>query len=158
MSDPHDPDFAAAWDRVDRLLQERMIAAFCGEEPWRERMRATLAVAFAFLAEDPERARLYVVDSLFAGEPVHKARHLAIERLGDMIDGGSEEAMALARPPIVALGIAGAIWSHSHGLIRDGRVAELPGDLPQLMFFTVLPYLGTAAAHEELERPFSGSL
>jgi hypothetical protein len=159
VRDPADAAFAAEWFKVDAELSERMGAAFVTEGPWRERIRTSCATALAYFAEDPARARLYVVDSLFAGKNVLDARQEAIERLGAMIDAGKAETTKLpGRPWIVAVAVAGGVWNRVQALIREERAAELPGELPQLMYFIVLPYLGTEIAFEELERPFPGSL
>ena len=146
-------EFAAAWEAANEELAERMTAAFAPAAAWRDRVRAALAAALDFLAEDEPRARLYVSEVLFAEEGVRRRRQSGMERLSAMIDCGREEMGGRDLPSVVADGVAGGIWQCVHHAIRTGRTAELPADLPQLMYFVVLPYLGLEAAQEELRRP-----
>jgi hypothetical protein len=59
-------------------------------------------------------------------------------------------------PEFVAEAISGAIWRRVGQLLRSGRGAELPAQLPLFMYFAVLPYLGSAAAQAELRRAGAG--
>lgn len=147
-------EFAAAWVRADAELCERAGAAFATPGAWRQRIRATLAEILAYLASDPDRARLYVAEAVYAGEELSKRRQASMARLAAMIDTAREDPTATTHPPsIVADGIAGGIWHQVHRLVYNGRAAELPAELPQLMYLVVLPYMGTRAAAQELGRP-----
>jgi hypothetical protein len=146
-------EFAAVWEAANAELARRMAAAFERPGPWRDRIRAALDAALRFLSEDEERARLYVAEVLFAEEDVRRRRQSGMERLSAMIDRGRAEAGDRALPSVVADGVAGGVWHCVHRFIRAGHTAALPEELPQLMYFVVLPYLGLDAALEELRRP-----
>lgn len=146
-------EFAAEWEAANAELIRRMTAAFERPGPWRDRIRDALAAALRFLAEDEPRAHLYLTDVLFAEESVRRRRQSGMERLGEMIDLGRVEAGDREFPSVMADGVAGGVWHCVHHFIRIGLTARLPQELPQLMYFVVLPYLGLEAAREELRRP-----
>lgn len=150
-----DDCFAQIWAQANDCLIEAMTGAFdSGGEEWRQRVRAALVAGMGWLAAEPQVASLYVVNAIFAGDPVRHRRQEAIERLGRMIDGGRAHLPDPDRVPYsVAEGIAGGILHRAHLLVGTGRAAELPGEVGDLMYVVVLPYLGLAAAEVELLRP-----
>ena len=121
---------------------------------WRERIRAGLTALLLFFDSDPGAARLVVVEALSAGEQTLQARRRVLDQLDEVVDGGREEAKrGREPPPLTAEGIVGAVSSviHARILDRDQRpLTELTG---ALMAMIVQPYLGSAAAQRELERP-----
>ena len=155
----------AALDHAIDLASERVLAAYDPSAPWRTRMRASLAALLGFLDEQPQMARLLVVESLAAG-PVafqHRARALA-PAIAAIDQCGEASGKAPERPSLTAEGIVGGILAvlHRHILeevprsTRSGapsmsgpRVSHL---LNELMAMIVLPYLGARAARAELER------
>ena len=144
--------FLAVWDVVDVELSRRVADAF--EErpgPWRERFRAALDAGLRFLAADEGRARLYVTDALYAGEEVAERRRRSLQRLAELIDRARVEMADPERvPSLIADGIAGGIWHRVFRLVGAGRYAELPAELPDLMYVAVLPYCDAHVAEEEL--------
>lgn len=147
-----DACFAAIWLEVDAALRDLVDAAFAGPGPWRGRIRAALAVELDFFATDEARARLYVSEAVFVGDPVRAAQRAAMGRRIAMLDAGRQEATGPEVSSVVAEAIAGATWEHLNRRIRAGRAADLPADLPELAHLTVMPYLGPEAAAEELRR------
>lgn len=148
-----DTCFASLWLEVDAALRDLVDAAFDGPGSWRERIRAALAAELDFLAADEARARLYVSEAVFVDDPVRSAHRAAMLRRIEMIDAGRQEATGPGASTVVAEAVAGATWEHLNRRIRAGRAADLPGDLPELAYLTVMPYLGPEAAAEELRRP-----
>jgi AcrR family transcriptional regulator len=146
--------FAAVWDEVDTELGDRMSTAFEEDGGWRDRLREALLVGLRYLAEEPDRARLYVSEAAFVDERLRARREAAVARLGSMIDQGrGEPGAAEPSPPLISEAIAGAIWHRVNVLLRARRAEELPGELPLFMYFAVLPYYGASAATAELRRP-----
>jgi AcrR family transcriptional regulator len=146
--------FAAVWDEVNFEMDQLLFPVVTKPGPWRERARAALEAALRFLAEDDSRACLYVSEAVFGGQALQERRVTALLRTSAMIDLGRAEAPDPERvPSVLADAIAGAIWHRAGYLIRRGQSADLPADLPQLLYLMFLPYLGTEAAQEELRRP-----
>lgn len=146
--------YAAVWDEVNFEFDQRVFPAVMEPGPWRDRARAALEAGLRFLAEDDARARLYVSEVMFAGAALRERRETAMRRMIALIDLGRAEAPDPEQvPDILADAIAGAIWHRANHLIRHGRSAELPSDLPQLLYLVLLPYLGSEVAQDELGRP-----
>jgi AcrR family transcriptional regulator/DNA-binding MarR family transcriptional regulator len=124
-----------------------------GGGSWRERIRAGLAAVLLFFGEDPVMGSLLVLDALAAGSPVLERRARLLESLAAVVDGGRSEPGAAEAPPLSAEGVVGAVLSVVHARMLDRDRRPLIELLNPLMGMIVLPYLGHAAAEEELRRP-----
>jgi len=134
-------------------LRARVVDAYEAERGWRDGVRAGLAALLAFIDEDPELARLCVVDALGGGPRVLAARARVIATLRKVIDRGREVPGAKPEPAgVTAEGVIGAVLAvlHTRLLERSPKpYVELHG---ALMSMIVLPYLGARAASSELRR------
>lgn len=137
-------------EQAKRIVEQ----AVAGEARWGERVRRGLIALLSFFDSDPGAARLLVVEALSAGEQTLQARRLVLAQLVVIVDEGRVEAKhGREPPPLTAEGVVGAVSSviHARILDRDRRpLTELTG---ALMAMIVQPYLGSAAARRELERP-----
>jgi AcrR family transcriptional regulator len=145
----------AALDYAIGLAGERALAAYDPDAPWRARMRSGLAALLRFLDEQPEMARLLVVESLAAGPRAFKRRARAVARVVAAIDEGRQVAKKGRGepPPLTAEGIAGGMLAVLHRYLVEDAKQHLTEILNPLMGMIVLPYLGAAAARAELEQP-----
>jgi len=151
LEDCFDACFRAEVERYRR--QARASSAQPGE--WREQVHARAYSLYRFLGADRRRARFIVVDSRAAGERTLLFAGQLIDELFGLIDGGRRE---LADPGLLtratAESIGGGIFNQLYAIL--GRATALPPEaeiVPQLMYSIVLPYLGPAAARQELEIP-----
>jgi AcrR family transcriptional regulator len=140
------------WVAINAELIDRMTTAFESPENWRDQLRAALDAGLRFLGADVGVARLYASNSVWVDDfPGVRRPRGEVERLGAMIDLGRSERDDPEMPaPLVAELTAGGIWFRVRRLIREGREGELLADLPQLMYFAVLPHLGPGPARREL--------
>lgn len=138
------------------LASERALAACEGHDRWVDRMRAGLLALLRFLDEEPELARLCVVESAGAGALVQACRRAALDRLALAVDEGRAAARR-EPPPLTAEGVVGGAL----GVIHKRLLRQDPGALVELlnplMSIIVHPYLGGAAAQAELQRPAVGA-
>jgi AcrR family transcriptional regulator len=143
--------FLAAYDdAVDKLVR-RITAAYEAEDRWPDRARAGLAELLAALAADPAQARLAFVDVAAAGPAAQRRYRAAVQRLTPLFDEGRDFAPGgRALPANTSRLAAGAVV----GLISDeliaGRANELPRLLSDLLFATLVAYLGPDAAAREV--------
>lgn len=141
-----------------------------GRAGWRERVRTGLLALLRLAEDEPAVGSLLVVDALGGGARVLAHRAHTLTTLSNIIDEGRSHTRAGHKPPpLTAEGIIGAVLSVIHarllaraappltanGAPRSPRapappLAEL---LNPLMGMIVLPYLGQAAATNELARP-----
>lgn len=145
--------FLAVFGRTLDQLRAMVAEAYAQESSWREGVRAGLAALLIFIDEEPELARLCVVDALGGGPRVLELRARILAQLCTVIDGGRAVATTRREPPsVTAEGVIGAVFAviHTRMLERSSKpYIALHGPL---MSMIVLPYLGTRAASRELTR------
>jgi AcrR family transcriptional regulator len=146
--------FLAAFDAAAARLRERIEIAAGGGNGWRERLRLGLEDLLRFVADDPDAAMTLIVDARAACPPALLKRDELLDHFASCIDSMVREEVG-ADPPsaIAAAGIVGGIEALLYSRLTKGETDELEGLLPSLMYFSVLPYEGHAAASEELAAP-----
>jgi AcrR family transcriptional regulator len=160
----------AAFDYAVARAGEVVLPAYAVEGVWRERVRCGLAALLGFFDEQPGLGALLVVDALSAGPRALARRGELLDGLIAVIDEGRLEGRAgQVPPPLAADGVVGAVFNVVHARMLERRAGQeqvagvgvssraTPGSLLALtnpfMSMIVMPYLGTAAARRELERP-----
>lgn len=143
--------FLAAYDDAVDALVRRIAAAYEAEDRWPARARAGLETLLEALAADPAQARLALVDVAAAGPAAQRRYRAAVQRLTPFFDEGRDFAPGGRNVPANASRMAaGAVV----GLISDeliaGRADKLPGLLSDLLFATLVAYIGPDAATREV--------
>jgi AcrR family transcriptional regulator len=144
-----DECFVAAYDTVMAELRERVGQAFEDEEDWPHAVRAGIAAMLRFLAAEPNLARLSMVEALVAGPVVVERYDAAIQSFVPYFQSGREgrSADVLARlNPTTEEALVGGMMSLISRRIIAGKAAELETLLPDLVEFTLTPYLGSDEA------------
>lgn len=145
--------FLAVFERTLEQLRARVIAAFEQESSWRDGVRAGLAALLVFIDEEPELARLCVVDALGGGPRVLEERSRVLGELRDVIDQARTTASVKRDPPsVTAEGVIGAVFAVIHTRLLERSTKPYIGLHGSLMSMIVLPYLGVRAASRELPR------
>lgn len=130
-------------------------AAAAGLGEWRDRLRATAYALHRSLDADERLRWLAIVEPRAAGGRAALLLDRSINSLYDLIDEGRAEPPApqrLTRATAEFLG--GAIFDEV--FITSARRRPLRPEqeaVPEMMYLMVLPYLGEAAAAEELRNP-----
>jgi AcrR family transcriptional regulator len=144
-----DECFVAAYDTVMEQLRERVDGAYQEQAEWPQAVRAGIAAMLAFLASEPNLARLSMVESLVAGPVVVERYDAAIRGLVPYLEAGREgcspEVLSRLSPTTEEALVGGMVSLISRRIIAD-RTAELEQLLPDLVEFALTPYLGSAAA------------
>jgi AcrR family transcriptional regulator len=141
----------AAYDNAVDALVRRIVAAYESEVRWPERARAGLSALLGALAEEPALARLALVDIGAAGPTAQRRYRAAIQRLTPLFEEGRDFAPSGRELPANTSRMAiGGVT----GLISDellaGRAERLPDLLSDLLFATLVPYIGPDAAAREV--------
>jgi AcrR family transcriptional regulator len=147
--------FLAAYDNAVDVLVRRISVAYEGQERWPDRARAGLATLLEALAVDPAQARLALVDVSAAGPAAQRRFRAAVQRLTPFFDEGRDFAPGGRNLPAnTSRMAAGAVV----GLISDefvaGRADKLPSLLSDVLFATLVAYLGPDAAAREVGEEF----
>ena len=143
--------FLAAYDRTVDVLVRRISAAYESEERWPDRARAGLRTLLELLAAEPAQAQLALVDIASAGPAAQRRFRAAVQRLTPFFDEGRDFAPGGRNLPAnTSRMAAGAVV----GLVSDelvaGRSDKLPSLLSDVLFATLVPYLGPDAAAREV--------
>ncbi len=143
--------FLAAYDNaVDGLLR-RITRAYEAEEGWPRRARAGLQALLAALAEEPQLARLSLVDVGAAGPPAQRRYRAALQRMTPLFDEGRDFAPGGRQLPANTSRMAiGAVIGLISDEIIEERARQLPNLLSDVLFATLVPYIGPVAAAREV--------
>jgi len=146
-----DECFVAAYDAVMSELQERVTAAFEESEEWPQAIKAGIDAMLEFLAAEPNLARLCMVEALVAGPAVVERYDAAIQSFVPYFKEGREgrppEVLSRLSPTTEEALVGGMVSLISRRIIA-GKAEELEELLPDLVEFTLTPYLGSAEATE----------
>jgi AcrR family transcriptional regulator len=143
--------FLAAYDNAVEALIRRVMAAYEGEERWPDRARAGLAALLEALAEEPALARLALVDIGAAGPAAQRRYRAAIQRLTPLFDEGRDFAPSgRSLPPNTSRMAIGGVTGLVSDALLEGNDGGLPGLLSDVLFATLVPYIGPDAAAREV--------
>lgn len=154
FEDCEDCLLAALDSAVTRARAQVLPAYQTAHGAWRERIRTGLVALLGFLDQQPDIARLLIVQWLAAGPRALEYRQQLLERIANAVDEGrTARTRGSPEPPqLVAEGVVGAVASVLHARLTRSQPGALIELTNPLMGMIVLPYLGVAAAHRELHR------
>ncbi|HET6999198.1 MAG TPA: TetR/AcrR family transcriptional regulator [Solirubrobacterales bacterium] len=151
LFDDKEACFLAAYDNAVDGLVRRITDAYEAEERWPDRARAGLAALLEALAANPAQARLALVDVAAAGPAAQRRFRAAIGRLTPLLDEGRDFAPGGRGLPANASRMAaGAVVGLISDELVEGRAERLPSLLPELLFATLVGYLGPDEATREV--------
>ncbi|HEY5195345.1 MAG TPA: TetR/AcrR family transcriptional regulator [Solirubrobacteraceae bacterium] len=158
--------FLAAFERAIQRISEEVVVAR-RERTWSDRIRAGLLALLEQLDEQPDLARMCVVETPRAGPAVMARRKRVLAALVAAVDEGRADCKPGDEPlPLTAEGVVGGALSVIHARLLEGdsvprgtgqpsapggsRLADLANPLTGMILH---PYLGPVAARHELDRP-----
>lgn len=147
-----DQCFTEIWEEIKDEIVERTAVAFLSAPNWRDGMRAAAWALCRWLQEDHGRAQIFMIELNFANEIVLASRDVVLHNYAELIHLGNEERQQSSLPRVLADGVIGSIWERISTTVNAGDFEALPDLVPQMMYVTVMPYLGVEAAEEELRR------
>lgn len=153
LFDDKEACFLAAYDNAIDVLVRRVVAAYESAQDWPERAAAGLAALLEALAAEPALARLSLVDIGSAGPLAQRRYRAAVQRLTPLFEEGRDFAPGGRNLPANTsrMAIGGVTGLIADELLAD-RAEQLPGLLSDVLFATLVPYLGPDAAAREVDR------
>jgi AcrR family transcriptional regulator len=153
LFDDKEACFLVAYDNAVEMLVRRVIGAYESAQSWPDRAAAGLAALLAVLAAEPALARLSLVDIGNAGPVAQRRYRAALQRLTPLFDEGRDFASGGRGLPANTsrMAIGGVTGLISDELVA-GRAEQLPGLLSDVLFATLVPYIGPDAATREVDR------
>jgi AcrR family transcriptional regulator len=144
--------FLAAFDVVVAHLRELVAAAVESAPDWPRQAIAAARSALAFLASEPDLARLCLVESQSAGPAVALRFREAVRELAPPLERGrGERSRSRPLPASTEDSTIGALVSLATREAAAGRAERLEDLLPDFTEFILSPYLGPDEA-ERLAR------
>jgi AcrR family transcriptional regulator len=140
--------FLAAFEVVVGHLRELAAEAVEGIAEWPQQAIAATRATLAFLASEPELARLCLVESRGAGPAVMERFNRAAAELAPLLAQGRAERPAAERPlpDSTEDSTIGALVSLVHRKVVAGEAEQLGDLLADCAELALLPYLGPAEA------------
>ncbi len=150
---------------IESSISERIDDSAC----WSERVRIGLETLLTAFADDPDGARVAFVECLSAGELALARVRSAMASMIPILEVGRSRGSPLDNragapapdtdhlPPQTSEAVIGGIASILHRRVLEGHTAELPVLLPDLLYFTLMPYLGHDRALAASESASAGA-
>jgi AcrR family transcriptional regulator len=140
--------FLAAFEIVVAHLRELVTEAVDGVPDWPHQAIAATRATLAFLASEPDLARLCLVESRSAGPAVAARFNEAVGELAPLLAQGRAERAASARPlpDSTEDTTIGSLVSLTYRKAAAGEAERLEGLLPDCAEFVLSPYLGPPEA------------
>jgi AcrR family transcriptional regulator len=140
--------FMATFDCGVTLLQGAMSAAYAQPASWPVKMRRGLEVLLALLTAEPAFANLAIVE-MFAAGPRGRERIRQLLQYYQRFFDDAPRAPGQPRMPLTVVeaavaGVFGLLFNY----VSTQRTAEMPGLLPEVTYFVLVPFIGPRAAAE----------
>ncbi len=142
----------AAHEEAFEQLTARIFRACATQREWPLKVKAAIADSLAFMSEDPERARLLILDALAADLVVARRVLDSNAHLAALLQAGRRHSPdARLQSDVTEEAIVGAISSIASGRLLAGR--SLTDLEPQLVTFALAPYIGSREAERVAAEP-----
>ncbi len=135
--------FLQALDELVARVEGRVLERVERDVPWPERVRSGLEALLGALTEDPDGARVVLVECLSAGGAADERYHSLLRVFPPLLEEGRFHCADPDHlPPGTSEALVGGIVSILHRRALEDRTGELPRLLGDLAYFALLPYLG----------------
>ncbi len=133
--------FLQALDALIARTESRVLEAVQRVAPWPERVRSGLGALLGALAEDPDGARVLLVECLGASPAASERPRALLRAFPPLLEEGRFHC---ANPDHLPPGtvMVGGIAAILHRRALEDRTGELPRLCGDLAYFALLPYLG----------------
>ncbi len=140
--------FVAAYGAVmERLLAFVAQGFTIATDDWVVKIRSGIGNLLVYLAHNPVAARVGIVEGFGAGARARDRYQQAVSSFFPFLDAGRAQTPDPDRmPPQTARVIVGGVSALMFNEASEGKAANLPSLLPEMVYVVVVPYLGHEAA------------
>jgi AcrR family transcriptional regulator len=138
--------FLAAYDDVVERIRERLLSGCAERGGWADGVLGALASLLGFLAAEPARARLVLVEGLRAGKGVYDRYQEALQGFVPLLRDGAPARPDGPPPSATDEAVVGGIASLLSRRVLSEETDRLEDFLPEIGEFALTPYLGPAEA------------
>lgn len=142
--------FLAAQEYAMSTALEQVVTAVGEIDDWPRRVEAGLAAFLAYIAREPALARTCMVEALAAGPAAMRSYEKSLQSFISLLRIGRDVSPYGGELPETteeAL-IGGVFWILYQRLLLTETRQKIENLLPELVEFTLTPYLGAEAARE----------
>jgi AcrR family transcriptional regulator len=141
--------FLAAFDIVRDHVEDLVTSAAAAEGDWSHQVSAALRAALEFFAAEPDLARFCLLESVSATPPIAiRFREAVLTCVPALARGRAELSDAESLLPGTEDAILGGIVSMATRSIVSGEAGSISSLLPDLVEFSLGPYVGPEQAAE----------
>ena len=128
-------------------LQRRVEEAIAGAGEWPDRVKAAMAAFLDYAASNPALARTCLVEAVTAGPVAMERYEQALTSFAPLFQQGRDYLDGARELPdeLEDLIIGGLVWMVHQRLLRN-EIDEIPGLLPTMLEFALVPYVGEEGA------------
>lgn len=137
--------FLAAYRHGTGVLLRLMRAAYAESDDWSDGVQAALRVLLDVLASVPAFARMAVVEVDVAGPDVRHQRDQLLAGFREFFRDAGPRPPSLTEEMLVDA-IVGGIYATVRQRVAAGAATALPGLLPGLTYFAIVPFVGPEQA------------
>lgn len=137
------------------LMRDAFRAETEAEAGWRSGSRAALRVLLDVLAAVPAFATMALVEIDSVGAVAQLERERLLQRFNEFF-AEAPGASELLMPQEIIGSIVGGIYATIRRHVAEGRTSALPGLLPVLSYFQMVPFVGRREAAKEFAATISG--
>ncbi len=142
-----DACFVAAYDDSVERLRGEALAACADRRDWSDGVCAALAAILAFLAHEPGRANLLLVEGLRAGPGIYDRFQSAVQGfVPQLADGAPAPASSGPSPEAIDEAVVGGVVSLLGRRVLAGETEQLERFFPDIAEFVLTPYVGSQEA------------
>lgn len=142
--------FLSANDVLLDDLEQKASEAFSQGETWAERARAGLGETLRWLADDPEVARVMMIEMGSVGPVATERFRDTFHRFTRLLDDGRDGIDPPDLPNLATIA-GGAVFARVYEEVAFGNSLDLRQLLPQLTFELLLPYIGEEDASKQMK-------
>ena len=130
-------------------IEERLREVVPADGEWLERMKIGVDTLLDLLSEEPNAAKLLLVETPVAGDDARKQMRAALQQLLPIIGEGRKLASPSLEVPVTIneLALGGAVTLLSQA-VQESEDTDLRLQAPHLLFALIVPYVGPEEALE----------
>ena len=137
----------AGFDTAEEGARLRVLAATELQDSWPEKVRVGVAAFLDYIVSDPALARTCIVEGMTAGPVAMRRYEQALENFTPLFRYGREFVPPGRKlPEALEDSIVGGIVWMIHQRLLSGELDQIPGLLPVMLEFALVPYLGEEGA------------
>lgn len=139
--------FLTSYDALIDHLSAIAVDAYTATENWTDGIREALGATLGALSDDGVLARVVLVEVLAAGPRALERYDQSMHRILPILElGRGESAHGSELPPKLSEEILGGVIQALYLRVLAGEEERLEDSLGELLYFTLVPFLGHARA------------